>query len=420
MLTIAQNERLTRVGAGTPLGEMLRRYWYPVVAVSQMKDKATKKVRLLGEDLILYKDRSGDYGLVEPHCAHRRMNLIYGIPEEHGLRCPYHGWLYDETGQCIEQPYEETEDPDGRFKDKIKMKAYPVAEQAGLLFVYMGPQPAPLLPAWDLMVMDDVVRDIGYAELACNYLQTMENSLDPIHVEWLHNYWANYVMDKLGRSDLIRERAIHEKIQFDRTEFGIVKRRVIVGSTEEDDDWKVGHPVVFPTMLRQGNFSGRNGGGFQIRVPIDDVTTGHWWFRCYQMEDGDSPQAPEDIPFYLVPVPEFDEEERVPWDVLDNNSGQDIVAWITQGAIADREHEALGRSDKGIILYRQLLEEAMDTVAGGGDPMNTFRDPATNEYHHLPTEHSAQFVSRGPQRQRGGAATKYSPILIEREAVVKY
>ena len=154
MLTQEANDRYTRVGLGTPMGELMRRYWHPIAAVSQMNDKATKKIRLLGEDLILYKDRSGMFGLVEPHCAHRRMNMIYGIPEQNGLRCPYHGWLYDATGQCIEQPYEETEDPDARFKDKIQMKAYPVEQKAGVLFAYLGPQPAPLLPNWDVYAAD--------------------------------------------------------------------------------------------------------------------------------------------------------------------------------------------------------------------------------------------------------------------------
>ena len=420
MLTIEQNDRITRVGPSTPMGELMRRYWHPIAAVSQMNDKATKKIRLLGEDLILYKDRSGAFGLIEPHCAHRRMNMIYGIPEESGLRCPYHGWLYDATGQCIEQPYEETEDPDARFKDKIQMKAYPVEEQAGLLMAYLGPQPAPLRPAWDLFQMGDVVRDIGYAQVDCNYLQVMENSLDPIHVEWLHNYWANYVMEQLGRDDLVGDRARHEKIHFERTNHGIVKRRVVVGGSEADDDWKVGHPIVFPNMLRQGTFSSRAGGGFQIRVPLDDYTTGHWWFRCYQMVEGDQPQASEHIPFYQVPVPQLDAEDRAEWEKLDNNSGQDLVAWVTQGGIADREKENLGRSDRGVILYRQMLEENMQIVADGGDPLNTFRDPATNEFHELPTESDARFTKMGPARQRGGAATKYSPIMIEREGVVKY
>ena len=137
MLTQTQNDRYTRVGPGTPCGELMRRYWHPVAAAAQMKDKFTMQVRILGEDLILYKDRGGVYGLIDPFCLHRRMNMIYGIPEDRGLRCPYHGWCYDETGQCIEQPYEEAEG-DSRFKDKIKLKAYPVREQAGIPHTLQG------------------------------------------------------------------------------------------------------------------------------------------------------------------------------------------------------------------------------------------------------------------------------------------
>src|ERR687895_679311 len=110
MLTRDENELLTQVSRGTPCGELMRRYWHPVAAAAQMKDVYTRKVRLLGEDLVLYKDRSGTYGLIDPHCPHRRMSMIYGIPEADGLRCPYHGWKFAATGQCTEQPYEETED----------------------------------------------------------------------------------------------------------------------------------------------------------------------------------------------------------------------------------------------------------------------------------------------------------------------
>jgi 5,5'-dehydrodivanillate O-demethylase len=118
VLTKEQNERFARVGPGTPCGELMRRYWHPVAAVSWLQDKYTLKVRLLGEDLILYRDLGGTFGLVEPSCPHRRMNMIYGIPEQHGLRCAYHGWLFAESGECLEQPYEEAEDPDARFREK--------------------------------------------------------------------------------------------------------------------------------------------------------------------------------------------------------------------------------------------------------------------------------------------------------------
>ena len=146
MLTVEQNDRLTRVGPGSPTGELMRRYWHPISAVAMMNDRATKPIRLLGEDLILYKSNKGVYGLVDNYCPHRRMGMVYGIPTDEGIRCAYHGWMFDETGRCLEQPYEETEAPDNRFKDKVRIKAYPLEVKAGLIFAYIGPSPAPLLP----------------------------------------------------------------------------------------------------------------------------------------------------------------------------------------------------------------------------------------------------------------------------------
>jgi 5,5'-dehydrodivanillate O-demethylase len=432
MLTAETNDRYSRVGPGTPTGELMRRYWHPIMAVSQMNDKHTKKIKLLGEDLILWKDRSGTFGLTEPHCAHRRMNLIYGIPEEHGIRCPYHGWLYDATGQCIEQPYEETEDPGARFKDKIKMKAYPVEEKAGLLFAYLGPQPAPLVPNWDVFAADDVVRDIGYAELPCNWLQCQENSLDPVHLEWLHAYWTSFIAEMRHEPEHSRANRKHEKIKFDRFEWGIYKKRVMQGGSEEDTSWREGHPIVFPYFLRQGG-SGTHreqwnmtGPAFQIRVPLDDYTTGHWWVMCHAKLEGEADQRPEDVPYFQPPVIQLDAEGQPQYSILDSNSSQDVAAWITQGAIADRTGENLGRSDKGIIMFRQMLEENIRIVEDGGDPMNTFRDPAANVYHGMTTELPPELAKAraggdlggtgtgGLGYQRQGMAAKYSPILTAR------
>jgi 5,5'-dehydrodivanillate O-demethylase len=432
MLTVKSNDRYTRVGAGTPTGELMRRYWHPIVAASQMKDKATKKIRLLGEDLILYKDRSGDYGLIEPHCAHRRMNLIYGIPEEHGLRCPYHGWLYDETGQCIEQPYEETEDPDGRFKDKIQMKAYPVEQQAGLLFAYLGPQPAPLLPAWDVFVMDDVIRDIGYTELPCNWLQCQENSLDPIHLEWLHAYWTSYIAVMRDEPESQRPHRRHEKIGFEPFDWGIYKKRVMQGGSEDDTSWREGHPIVFPYFLRQGGSGihrdhwGMVGPAFQIRVPLDDTHTGHWWVMCHPKQDGEPDQLPEDVPYFSPPLVHLDENDQPNYAILDTNSAQDVAAWITQGPIADRTGENLGRSDKGVIMFRQMLEENIRVVEDGGDPMNTFRDAGQNKFLGMDTELPPELAKAraagdlggtgtgGLGFKRQGMASKFSPVLSAR------
>jgi 5,5'-dehydrodivanillate O-demethylase len=415
MLTAEQNEQLTRIGPGTPMGELFRRYWHPVAAASQMKGRNTFQVKLLGEDLVLYKDRSGNYGLVGPQCPHRKMSMMYGIPEEDGIRCAYHGWRFDKEGRCTEQPYDDTENPEGRFNQKAKIKAYPIEEMAGLLFAYLGPKPEPLLPRWDLYAMEDVLRDVGYAVVPCNWVQIMENSLDPVHVEWLHQNFYNHVVEQMGKGNLRRERQSHAKIGFDRFEYGIIKRRTLVGETEEDDDWKVGHPVVFPNILRQGVVSRKGGAGFQIRVPIDDTHTAHWWYRCYRKSGSEQQQKPEDIPFYNVPVPQLADNGEPQWQFLDNNSGQDIVAWITQGAIVDRSTESLGRSDKGVILYRLMLQEQVGIMESGRDPMNVFRDSAKNVYLHLPTEENFLAGAAYTSNRRTGATTKYSPVLNSRE-----
>ena len=429
MLSLEQNDRLTRVGPGTPCGELMRRYWHPIAAVSQMKDRYTMPVRILAEDLVLYKDRSGTFGLVDSFCPHRRMGMVYGIAEEHGLRCAYHGWLFNETGRVLEMPYEETEDPQTRFKEKVQIRAYPVQEQAGLIFAYLGPAPVPLLPQWDVFAVEDVVRDIGLTVLPSNWLQCQENSLDPVHVEWLHSHWANYIAEMRGEPEKIRRVIKHDRIGFDTYEYGIIKRRVVEGGSEEDSAWADGHPIVFPYYLRQGGSGidrenwGLTGPAFQIRVPIDDTTTAHWWVMNHPKASEDEEQRPEDIPFFSPPLIQLDEQKNPQWSILDSNSAQDVAAWTTQGAIADRTKENLGRSDKGIIMFRRMLEQNIRVVEDGGDPMNTFRDPAQNVY--LPMETERSSAGRGQSQQGGasfanipfarqGMASKYSPILNAR------
>jgi 5,5'-dehydrodivanillate O-demethylase len=143
MLTEEQNRRLTEVGAGTPMGELLRRYWMPIAAESQFDETPIKAVRLMGEDLVLYRDMSGTYGLVDRHCPHRRADLSYGFVETCGIRCNYHGWNFDESGRCIEQPFEDIANPEAKFRDKVRINAYPVDARVGLIWADLGPAPAP-------------------------------------------------------------------------------------------------------------------------------------------------------------------------------------------------------------------------------------------------------------------------------------
>jgi 5,5'-dehydrodivanillate O-demethylase len=414
MLSVKENERLTRVGPGTPVGELMRRYWHPIAASAELAKEPTKAVRILCEDLVLYKDRSGALGLIGQACAHRRVNLLYGIPEQQGLRCPYHGWLYNEKGQCLEQP---AEAPDSTFKERIKLPAYPVQELGGLIWAYLGPEPAPLLPRWDLLVWDDVARDIGFAVIPCNWLQCQENSLDPVHVEWLHDWLQRYANERLGRADYagmywtnvgVSVAAIRNlKIGFELFEHGIIKRRVVTGTDENHPAWRIGHPILFPNILRVGTF-------FEFRVPVDDSHTMDVVYTVHAPPKGVPLPRQESIPYYQFPVPGTDEKGQPTWEKLDYTLGQDMIAWVSQGPVVDRSKEKLVESDKGVILFRRLLQEQLEKVAEGADPLNVIRDPVKNECIVLPWE---GLERGGPHHAvvplAGGGSTKYSPVLRE-------
>lgn len=369
MLTAAENDRLTRVGPGTPMGALLRRYWHPVAALAEMDGRWTKSVRLLGEDLVLYRDRSGDLGLIGAQCPHRRASMAYGIPTEHGLRCPYHGWQFDATGTCVEQPNE----PAGStFHEKTPLPGYPVRAHAGLAFAYLGPAPAPQLPRFEGFAAAPAVRIIGTANVNCNWLQITENSVDPIHSEWLHGHLQEFVEERRGTRYTFSKR--HLKIAFDEAPYGIVKRRLQEGQAEDCDDWRVGHPIVFPNVLALGNI-GHHWRRFeyQIRVPVDDAHTRHVWHTTWV------PLGATRIPEHLAnaaasfEVPTRGPDGEYALDILD---AQDLMAWETQGAIADRSVEHLAAQDRGLTLYRRMLAREMARVEAGEDPLCVEREAA--------------------------------------------
>jgi 5,5'-dehydrodivanillate O-demethylase len=386
MLTQEQNDRITRVGKGTPMGELMRRYWHPIAASVELNEETpTKEIRLLGEDLVLYRDAKGTLGCVEPSCAHRKANLSYGIPEQNGIRCAYHGWIYDETGACVDQP---SEPANSRFKDKVRIKAYRTEELGGLIFVYMGPQPAPLLPRWDILEWTNVTRDISAVELPCNWLQCMDNSLDPVHFQWLHKYWGGWNVNRklpveqraeFNRTAQSRGRE-HIKVGFDTFEYGIIKRRLMEGETEEDEWWRIGHPILFPNTLRVAQDRWHS---FQYRVPVDDTHTIHMLYTVRVPEDGETASPQDHVPCEKREL--YDSKGRL------NNTivpAQDEAAWVMQGPITDRTTEHLGVTDVGIILFRKMIEEQLKVVEDGGDPINVHRDPAKNKDLGLATEHT--------------------------------
>jgi 5,5'-dehydrodivanillate O-demethylase len=372
MLTREENELLTRVGPGTPMGNLLRRYWHPIAPAAELDDHPTKEVRLLGEDLVLFRDRRGRYGLLARHCAHRRANLAYGIPEDEGLRCMYHGWRYDATGQCVEQPFEDTVRPDSQFKQKVKIDGYPVQSARGLLWAYLGPEPAPLLPEWEAFAWSDGYVDICISHLPCNWLQCQENSIDPVHTEWLHSYWASHQNFESGFGPPLR----HLKVGFTPFDYGIIYRRVVEGSTEEDEDWATGRVCLFPNALFVGHTLSCH---FEWRVPMDDENTMSVAWFINRVAPGYDPPKQEKIPYWYGPI--YNEQGRF---LTGYTLNQDIVAWVGQGRTMDRTKERLGESDRGIIMMRRLLQEQVEVVQRGGDPIGVFRDPERNKAVKLP------------------------------------
>jgi len=381
MLTQDENELLTRVGPASPAGQLLRRYWHVVAAAGELSEaKPKKRVRILGEDLVLYRDGSGAYGLVGEHCSHRGASLYYGFVEEDGIRCAYHGWKYDTCGKCLEQPFE---NPAAGFKEKIRHPAYPVAKLGGLLFAYLGPpEKKPNLPQWDILVRPDGMKKIDICEvLRCNWLQAMENSVDPTHTYYLHSH----NLKLKGAKDHV---PFHyqplSKIEFDLviqpTWAGIQKQRIFAG---EDSPVEAPHPLLFPNILF---VPVRLGYALHFRTPIDDFNTQVYQFRFSPAADGKVVEQPEEPPIEYVSTKSAEGDFH-----MDNFTSQDHMAWETQGAIADRAKEHLGESDRGIIMFRKLLREQIQAVQNGQDPIGTNMDPEKDQIIQLVQEGYSAF-----------------------------
>jgi 5,5'-dehydrodivanillate O-demethylase len=359
VLTREENELLTQVGPGTPGGDLMRRYWHPVAVARELTpENPTRFVRILGEDLVLFLDRSGNAGLIADHCVHRGASLLYGRVEERGIACAYHGWLYDTQGNCLETPAE----PAGSlFHLTVKIRAYPVKRFIGLYWAYLGPLPAPEIPPYDVWVRQDGIRRLAiYPRLDANWLQAMENSADPAHLQILHQELIGRgrkpVNTTRGFTDDVKE------LEFFETSNSLVKKRTY------QDDFVDHHPLVFPNILRQGNAT-------QIRVPMDDTHTNVFFvYFLPTQEDGYSDDDPEVVyvkPF-KDPVEGLHPHTHFNLDVV---LAQDHMAWETQGPVADRTVERLATSDRGIVMFRNMVKREIERVQRGEDPLAVVRDP---------------------------------------------
>jgi 5,5'-dehydrodivanillate O-demethylase len=354
MLSHEENKLFTSVGAGTPMGELLRRYWHPVGVSEQITSKP-KRIKVLGEELMLYRGAGGQAVMMQLRCAHRSLALDYGRVEGDSIRCPYHGWLYDQTGQCTAQPAE----PEGsEFKEKIKLKSYPVQEFSGLVFGYMGPLPAPLLPLFDVLRMEEGVKAVQIRLVNANYFNHVENILDISHLAWLHGYaYPSYGGKKVT-------------YHWEPQSYGVDNVMMIDGLPSDDEHISC---YGFP-LTNRFSVSPVEPGGAQVqsvlyRVPIDDTETKLFFVRFYP-----SNKRTRTVMERNDKLGEYKQLAEDWWGI--DVSDQDRMAIEQQGVVADRPNEHLGVSDGGIILMRKMMRDALAAVKDGKDPFGVIRDPA--------------------------------------------
>jgi 5,5'-dehydrodivanillate O-demethylase len=322
VISAEENEKLTRVRPGTPLGELLRHYWHPVAVAGPPEVGGTLAVRLLGEDFVVVRGLDGALAVLERVCAHRGGDLAEGDVEEYGLRCPRHGWLYGFDGQCLEQPMEEAP-----FCNEVRLGSYLAEERGGLLWLYAGPRPAPRNPHWQPYDWDDALVQVAFADLACNWLQCQEEAMElPLQA-------------------------------------GVAPERAVVEETEAGYAISVNGEArrlaIWPNGLAIGD---ERSSRLEWRVPIDDTRT-----RIFA-RFADRPAPGTALPaqrFFSWRAPVEDEKGRV---LRGFELNQRFALWLSQGAVLDRSQERLGEGDAGLLALRQKLLSQADLIADGGLP----------------------------------------------------
>lgn len=352
------NPALTEVSPGTPMGELLRRYWHPI-GLAADANETPRKVRVLGEDLILFRDKSGRPGLVHPNCAHRGASLYYGRVEERGIRCCYHGWLFDAEGHCLEQPCE----PElGRARGRIRQPWYPVQELYGLVWTYMGPpEKKPTLPRYDALerldegeiieTNDASIGGGGPQVIPCNWLQHYENLVDPFHVVVLHSSFSG--------TQFVEQMAQMPEVSWDTVALGV--RTTSVRRLPDGKVFRRISQAAMPTLRvipspRVGRFGRLESLGWIL--PIDDHS-----FRIFVVgrvsEKGELTRMRSRMNGKLWEELTEEEHQRMPGD---------YEAMVSQGAIARHSEEHLATSDRGIAMLRRYLKAQLALVQAGEDP----------------------------------------------------
>jgi len=346
-----ENELLTKVGPGTPCGEMMRRYWWPIALAANVQ-KSPVPVKLLGEEFILFRDLHNRLGLLDLNCCHRGASLEFGRVEENGLRCCYHGWLYDTQGRCLDQP---CEPPDSTYKTRVRQKAYAVREQSGLVFGYIGPDPVPVFPKYDLLFKDDCNKIVQGREQLSNWLQRAENMMDALHVMCLH-------------ASVYPELAFVYPTKLEWRDAWYGSEMYL----EYPNGVKDKHHYVFPFINRV--FVTRAGNEpyqfMQWAVPTDDEHCISYQVWASELDKG--PFTLQTAKFQTRVPGQYKRVEDGFFNIWDRD--QDDAACDSQGPIANRTREHLGQCDKGVIMMRKMIKDAIADVQAGKDPRGVIRD----------------------------------------------
>jgi phthalate 4,5-dioxygenase oxygenase subunit len=391
MLSQEDNETLTRVGPGTLMGNLLRRYWLPAALSTELPeaDCPPIRVRLLGEDLVAFRDTSGRPGLFVQSCPHRGASMFFGRNEEDGLRCVYHGWKFDTTGACVDMPSEPAE---SNFKNKVRIRGYPTHESGGLIWTYMGP-PEKQLPFRDFG-SDSVPREQWRASKLksyCNFVQAMEGNLDTAHISYLHRNFADREVEDDGTdqpgyssvqmSTRIRAQDRTPRVEVQDMPYGY--RYAGLRTTPNGYEQARMSCYVLPVMTMVASLP--VGGGCGMFVPIDDDTC--WRYNVLTHVSGGSagggpsrgrpvPSAPSRVPGLTERVVFAENDYLIDRDAQRDESytgilgvvQQDLAVTESMGTVYDRTSEHLGTTDKAIIRMREMLIQAAQDLARGIEP----------------------------------------------------
>ncbi len=392
MLSIAENEKLTRIGAGTPAGEFIRRFWMPFLQSPDLPEPDGEPVRitLLGESLLAFRDTSGRVGLIQRNCAHRWADLFFGRNEEDGLRCTYHGWKYDVTGQCVDMP---TETDESTFKQKIKLVSYPVVEAGGICWTYMGPRDLrPELPNFEYLRVPESHRYVSWNHQETNYAQAIEGGIDSAHSNFLHSSLDAYHrspawLEEGRRSGVLRDiyhaRDQHPKFFAHDTDYG-----VMIGARRETGEdlfyWRFN---LFLLPFYGMPPSGAKQKFFHAWVPIDDLHCQRWTFvwsldRPLTADDRATWGRGSGLHAALLPGSEhrparnkdndYQVDRRVQKTLnftgIAGTGEQDFSVQEGMGPITPRMNEHLGTTDIGIIKMRRRLLKEMTALQDGVEP----------------------------------------------------